>query len=87
MAVEKTRPKFVLVIHGGAGTMSRASSTPEKERAYHTALSAALQAGYDVLENGGDAMDAAVAAVSSMENNILFNSGKGAVFTTEGKVC
>ncbi|KAK0461403.1 nucleophile aminohydrolase [Desarmillaria tabescens] len=73
--------KFVLVVHGGAGTMSRANSTPEKEAAYHAGLRAALEADYQILKDGGEAMDAAVAAV----NNILFNAGKGAVFTTAGR--
>lgn len=58
---------YVLVIHGGAGTMSRFRSTPELRVKYKTALSGALQAGYAVLKDGGEAMDAAVAAVSYME--------------------
>lgn len=59
--------KFVLVIHGGAGTMSRATSTPEREALYKSALKAALETGYAVLREGGEAMDAAVAAVSVLE--------------------
>lgn len=74
-----------LVIHGGAGTMSRKNSTPEQRYVYKAALADALRAGYDVLRQGGEAMDAAVAAVSSMEDNPLFNSGKGAVFNSDGK--
>ncbi|KAK0212976.1 asparaginase [Desarmillaria ectypa] len=77
--------KFVLVIHGGAGIMSRVNSTPEKEAAYHAGLRAALEAGYQVLRDSGEAMDAAVAAVSVLEDNVLFNAGKGAVFTTAGQ--
>ena len=61
------RPKYTIVIHGGAGTMSRADSTPEKNTAYKTALATALRIGYAVLKDGGEAMDAAVAAVASME--------------------
>ena len=60
--------KFVLVIHGGAGTMSRATSTPEKQALYRTALKTALEAGYAVLHEGGEAMDAAVAAVTVLES-------------------
>jgi len=59
--------KFTLVIHGGAGTISRTSSTPERQALYKTALRAALEAGYAVLREGGEAMDAAVAAVTALE--------------------
>ncbi|KAF9484477.1 asparaginase [Pholiota conissans] len=76
---------YVLVIHGGAGTMSKEGSTPEQRFAYRTALSQALISGYEVLRAGGDAMDAVVAAVTVMEDNPLFNSAKGAVFNVEGK--
>ncbi|KAF7428376.1 hypothetical protein PC9H_007599 [Pleurotus ostreatus] len=81
----KGKSRYVLVIHGGAGTMTRAGSTPEQQAAYKSALSKALQTGYAVLKEGGEAMDAAVAAVSSMEDCPLFNSGKGAVFNVAGK--
>ncbi|ETW80461.1 threonine protease T2 [Heterobasidion irregulare TC 32-1] len=79
------KPRYVLVIHGGAGTMSREASTPEREARYKTALSSALRAGHAVLQDGGEAMDAAVAAVMSMEDCPLFNSGKGAVFNVVGQ--
>ena len=59
--------KPVLVIHGGAGTMSREGSTPERQEMYKSALRKALLVGYEVLRNGGEAMDAAVAAVNYME--------------------
>jgi len=59
--------KFTLVIHGGAGTMSSTSSTPERQALYKTALRTALEAGYAVLREGGEAMDAAVAAVTILE--------------------
>ncbi|EIW82697.1 asparaginase [Coniophora puteana RWD-64-598 SS2] len=77
--------KFTLVIHGGAGTMSRDGSTPEKQRRYRVMLGEALKAGHEVLQSGGEAMDAAVAAVSVMEDCPLFNAGKGAVFNVAGK--
>ncbi|PSR72179.1 hypothetical protein PHLCEN_2v11971 [Hermanssonia centrifuga] len=77
--------RYVLVIHGGAGTMSKKNSTPEQRAKYKAALSKALQAGHAVLSEGGEAMDAAVAAVSTMEDCPLFNSGKGAVFNVAGK--
>lgn len=58
---------FVLVVHGGAGTMNREDATPETRVSYRTALDQALKAGYEVLRGGGEAMDAAVAAVSILE--------------------
>ncbi|HVK48273.1 MAG TPA: isoaspartyl peptidase/L-asparaginase [Pseudobacter sp.] len=81
----RTTVKPVLVIHGGAGTILKKNMTPEKERAYQDALRAALDKGYAILKRGGSAMDAVEAAVRSMEDNPLFNAGKGAVFTHEGK--
>ncbi|RDX44090.1 asparaginase [Lentinus brumalis] len=77
--------KFTLVIHGGAGTMDKSRSTPELRKQYKAALSRTLLAGYTVLNAGGEAMDAAVAAVSSLEDCPLFNAGKGAVFNVAGK--
>ena len=59
---------FRLVIHGGAGTMDKSRATPEVRAQYKAALRHALLAGYAVLSAGGEAMDAAVAAVSSMES-------------------
>ncbi|MCA1799445.1 MAG: isoaspartyl peptidase/L-asparaginase [Xanthomonadaceae bacterium] len=83
-ASEDTRP-FAIAVHGGAGTMSRAAMTPERERAYHAALRTALQAGHAVLADGGTSLDAVVAAVRILEDNPLFNAGRGAVFTAEGR--
>src|SRR5690348_7684061 len=73
--------KFVIVIHGGAGTILKSQMTPEKEKAYQQGLNNALQKGYDVLSKGGTALDAVEATVEVMEDNPLFNAGKGAVFT------
>lgn len=77
--------KITLVIHGGAGTITRANMTPEKEKAYRQALDAALQNGYTVLKKGGTSLKAVEAAIMVLENSPLFNAGKGAVFTNEGK--
>jgi len=77
--------KFVLVIHGGAGTILKSQMTPEKEKVYQQGLNDALQKGYEVLSKGGTALDAAEATIEVMEDNPLFNAGKGAVFTHEGK--
>jgi len=74
----------VLVIHGGAGAMSRAALSPEKEREFHEALQRILRAGYEVLANGGSALDAVTAAVVGLEDCPLFNAGRGAVFTSAG---
>ena len=76
--------KFTIAIHGGAGTISKKSMTPEKETAYLKALNDAIDAGHKVLEKNGDALDAVKAAVIELENNILFNAGKGSVFTNTG---
>lgn len=74
----------VIAIHGGAGTLSRASINAEQERAYHAALQGVLRAGQAVLAEGGSAMDAVSVAVTELENCPLFNAGHGAVFTADG---
>ncbi|MEX2532229.1 MAG: isoaspartyl peptidase/L-asparaginase [Gemmatimonadota bacterium] len=76
--------EYGIVIHGGAGTIVRENMTAEREAAYHASLEGALVAGYGVLEEGGSAVDAVIAAVRVMEDDSLFNAGKGAVFTNEG---
>jgi L-asparaginase / beta-aspartyl-peptidase len=81
----KDTAKYVLVIHGGAGTILKKNMTAEKEQAYKDALQKALDAGNTILKNGGTAMDAVEASVKILEDNPLFNAGKGAVFTNEGK--
>lgn len=80
----ESEQRFGLVIHGGAGTISRENMSPEKEAAYSEALTAALQTGYIVLENGGSSLDAVEAAIKVMEDSPLFNAGKGAVFSSAG---
>src|SRR6188508_703721 len=76
--------KFTIAIHGGAGTISKKSMIPEKEIAYFKALNDAIDAGYRILDKKGNALDAVKAAVIELENNILFNAGKGSVFTNSG---
>ena len=76
--------KFGMVIHGGAGTIERSTMTPEKEKAYRATLDQSLKAGYAVLRKGGASLDAVEAAIHVLEDNPLFNAGKGAVFTHEG---
>jgi beta-aspartyl-peptidase (threonine type) len=77
--------EVVLVIHGGAGTISRDKMTPEREAAYRAALSQALDAGYQILRRGGSSLDAVEAAVCVMEDSPLFNAGRGSVFTGQGR--
>ena len=77
---------YVLAIHGGAGVIERGSMTPEREVRYRTALENALRAGYEVIQNGGSALDAVTAAITPLEDSPLFNAGKGAVFTHEETV-
>ncbi len=75
---------FTLVIHGGAGNITPAIMNKEQEQQYHEGLQAALDKGYEVLKNGGPALDAVLAAIMEMEDNPLFNAGRGAVFTKKG---
>lgn len=85
LSAQQPQKKFVLVIHGGAGTILKSHMTPEKEKAYIDALNEALEKGSAILSKGGSALDAVEASVRIMEDNPLFNAGKGAVFTNEGK--
>jgi len=81
----KMDKQFALVIHGGAGVITRGTLTPEKEELYKIGLNEALKAGYEILKKGGSALDAVENSVKSLENCPLFNAGKGAVFNAEGK--
>jgi L-asparaginase / beta-aspartyl-peptidase len=76
--------KFTLVIHGGAGTILKEDMTPELEEAYLNGLREALYAGFAVLEKGGSSVHAVKAANVILEDNILFNAGRGSVFTKRG---
>ena len=73
-----------LAIHGGAGVIPRGSLKPEEEAAYRAGLDDALAAGSAVLRSGGSSTDAVQAAIVVLENNPLFNAGRGAVFDAEG---
>ena len=73
--------KIAIAIHGGAGTILKKNMTPEKEKLYTEKLNEAIKAGYKVLEDGGNSIDAVTASIMVMENSPLFNAGKGAVFT------
>jgi L-asparaginase / beta-aspartyl-peptidase len=76
--------KLSIAVHGGAGTILKEDMTPELEAAYYKGLDEALAAGYAVLEEGGTAINAVKAAVVMLEDNLMFNAGRGAVFTKKG---
>ena len=78
--------RWSIAIHGGAGTIARENMTPEQDAAYREALQKALDAGAAVLREGGSAMDAIQAAIEPMEDDPLFNAGRGAVFTWDGEI-
>ncbi len=77
--------KWAIVLHGGAGVIERKTMDSKTEAAYRASLGHALQAGADVLAKGGSSMDAVEAAIRLMEDDPLFNAGRGAVFTADGK--
>ncbi|MDI9319228.1 MAG: isoaspartyl peptidase/L-asparaginase [Phycisphaerales bacterium] len=76
--------KTTLIIHGGAGNIYKGMLTDQQEIDYQNGLKYALDKGYEILKNGGTAPDAVIAAIVAMEDNPLFNAGKGAVFTKKG---
>jgi beta-aspartyl-peptidase (threonine type) len=83
--VLRAAPAWSIVLHGGAGVSERKDMSPEREAAYRDGLRAALDAGSAVLKSGGSAADAVQAAIEMMEDNPLFNAGRGAVFTAQGR--
>ncbi len=80
---ETTRP-LAIAIHGGAGVIAREQLGPDDGASYRAGLAEALDAGYAVLERGGSSLDAVTTAVRILEDNPLFNAGRGAVLTHEG---
>src|SRR5204862_1100063 len=75
---------FALAVHGGAGTIPRDEASRSRAASYHDGLRRALAAGYDILAAAGNALDAVTAAVAMLEDNPLFNAGRGSVFTRAG---
>lgn len=73
-----------IAIHGGAGTLSSAQLTPESDRAYRAGLERAVRAGFEVLDKGGSSLDAVTVAVEALEDDPLFNAGRGAVLSADG---
>jgi len=78
-------PKIGFMIHGGAGVIRRGDLSPEKEKAYRAKLEEAVLAGYKALQDGKSGLDAVQIAINLLEDSPLFNAGKGAVFTADGK--
>src|SRR5690242_2570483 len=76
--------RYTLAIHGGAGTILKEDMTPELEEAYLKGLQQAMNAGFAVLEQGGSAVNAIKATIVILEDNMLFNAGRGSVFTKKG---
>ena len=81
---EQESTMISIAIHGGAGVISRSQLGDDDGAAYREALAAALDAGYDVLAQGGSSLDAVTTAVRLLEDNPLFNAGKGAVLAHDG---
>jgi L-asparaginase / beta-aspartyl-peptidase len=75
---------YAIAIHGGAGTILRSSMSAEKESAYKQALADAVHAGQVILSKDGSSLDAVESAIRSLEDNPLFNAGKGSVFNHRG---
>ena len=76
--------KWALVLHGGAGVIERSSMSPEAEANYRAGIKDALTAAADVLDKGGSSLDAVETAIKLLEDNPLFNAGRGAVFAADG---
>jgi beta-aspartyl-peptidase (threonine type) len=82
---QQPAPRWSLVVHGGAGVIERTSLTPELDAEYRAAMRQALSIGGDILDGGGSSLDAVEATIIYLEDNPLFNAGRGAVFTAEGR--
>ena len=87
-APTQTQPpahRWAIVLHGGAGVIERKSMKPEAEAAYRASLTQATQAAAKILDSGGSSVDAVEADIQILEDDPLFNAGRGAVFTADGK--
>ncbi len=83
--IASSKDTFVLVIHGGAGGLRKGTLSKEKEQAYINGLKTALAVGYNILLRGGTALDAVERVIMTLENDSLFNAGKGAVIAHNGR--
>ena len=84
-AQQPAQHRWTIVVHGGAGVIERPALGPEGDKAYRASLKTATEAGAKVLDKGGSALDAVEAVLNILEDDPLFNAGRGAVFTSEGK--
>ena len=82
---QQERPAYAIVIHGGAGSMRKDRTSPEREKRYMDAVNAALDIGENILKDGGSSLDAVEQVIMHLENDSTFNAGRGAVFSAEGK--
>jgi len=78
--------EWSIALHGGAGTLQRATMTPEREAEYTASLQAALDAGAAILSEGGTSEDAVLAVITLLEDDPLFNAGRGAVLTWDNGI-
>lgn len=78
--------KIAIALHGGASNIVNLNLTPQQDSAYRAAMSEAIETGYLILQNGGKAIDAVTAVVKYLEDNPLFNAGKGSVFTADSTI-
>jgi beta-aspartyl-peptidase (threonine type) len=78
-------PTWSLAIHGGAGVIERGALTPEREAAYRASMQEAMDAGAAVLKRGGSSLEAVETTIRVLEDDPLFNAGRGAVFTADGR--
>ena len=84
-ASQTSSHQWSIVVHGGAGVIERKDMPPATEAAYRAAMKTAIETGAAVLEKGGTSLDAVQATIQYLEDNPLFNAGKGAVFTADGR--
>jgi beta-aspartyl-peptidase (threonine type) len=85
ISLAQEKPKYAIVIHGGAGTITKEGLSEEKEKAYNEKLNEALLLGEKMLKSGEKALDVVVKVIQVMEESPLFNAGRGAVFAHDGK--
>ena len=86
ISVPSSPPAWSIAIHGGAGVIERKDISPEQDRAYRDALAQALEIGAAILRTGGNGIDAIEATAKFMEDNPLFNAGRGGAIDASGKV-
>ena len=86
LAAAQQPHKWAIVLHGGAGVIERSSMNPKTEDAYRDGLTKAIDAGAQVLDRGGSSLDAVEAAIRILEDDPLFNAGRGSVFAADGSI-